>query len=178
MIWNSLHPQLRSMPSTLRSYTQTPLQPSSIPELSSSFVSVITCQHQRTALCGRNIDSSSSVMWHGVAASCKKHFSCLLITVCLSWPVCGSASHREVVHTPVIRRLQRLALDIVCHDCNWCVCMQVDWYAGSMSHSLVDSCVCVIIRDDMIPQESATQQAWWAVFNDDPIANIMAQMIK
>ena len=118
------------------------------------------------------------LIWHGVAASCKKHFSCLLIAVCLSRPVCGSASHREVVHTPVIHRLQRLALDIVCHDCHWCVCMQVNWYPGSMSHSLVDSCVCVMIWDDMIPQESATQQAWWAVFNDDPIANIMAQMIQ
>jgi len=29
-----------------------------------------------------------------------------------------------------IRHLQRLALDVVCHDCHWCACMQADWYAS------------------------------------------------
>ena len=32
----------------------------------------------------------------------------------------------------------------MCHDCHWCVCMQANWYAGSMSHSL-DYCVCVSV---------------------------------
>jgi len=73
------------------------------------------------------------LIWHGVVASCKKYFSYLLIAVCLSWPiclVCSSASHREIVHTPVIHHLQRLVLDVVCYDCHRYLCMQANCYTG------------------------------------------------
>ena len=53
------------------------------------------------------------------------------------------------------------------------VCRPIDMLAPC--HTVWWITVCVIWDDT---QESATQQAWWAAFNDDPIANIMAQMIE
>jgi len=171
-------------PSLSVAITHRPIpQPPSIPELSSSFVSVATC---------RTLPQEHWFYIIGYASSFDMAWSSCIMQIqnisvgCLSLSACAYPfvwfvvlhSHRKVVHTPVIHRLQRLALDVVCHDCHWCVCMQANWYAGSLLYSLVDSCVCVMIWDDMIPQESATQQAWWAVFNDNPIANIMVQMIQ
>jgi len=69
--WNSL---IWMLVLPLLSYITTPPQPSSIPELSSGFISVN--MHQQTELCTRTIDYSSSVMaahltWPEVVASCK-----------------------------------------------------------------------------------------------------------
>ena len=53
------------------------------------------------------------------------------------------------------------------------VCRPVDMLVPCRTVWWITVCVGVYhdLRDNT--QESATQQAWWAVFNDDPIANIM-----
>ena len=76
---------------------------------------------------------------------------------------CDSAPDGEVV---------RLALDVICHDCHWCFCMQGSWYAGSLSHGLVDYWVCHDLRRYDTSRECYTAsmisssmtiplQTWW-----------------
>ena len=84
------------------------------------------------------------------------------------------------IHIPVICHLQRLALDVVCYDCHWYFCMQVDWYASfkDMSRLLCQVIWITIPIWDNTSRECYTAGIMSTLFNENHIANIMVQIMK
>ena len=104
-----------------------------------------------------------------------------MIRNCLSLPIglrfCisrGSCSHPCYLPSPKVGIGCCLSwLPLVCLYAGQLIC----WLHVAQSGGLLCVCIIIMIWDDTIP-ESATQQARWALFNDDPIANITVQIAQ